>query len=228
MLIFMFMFLIRTKMTVYEYFLTGVQSLENSGGNMVSGPACTPLHCKKSYRQIPTYKPDDARPNDQADGICLQQACRTFPIDFNTKVRLFWQVPSPKSDFSNKFRHLSRTFPTVPSPKSDFSDIFHLSWTFPKGYNTTRTFPIISNIKDAFTAWFQLLSDFSARFKNKREYLSYNVLHSNMFSFILMWLHYPIPPAIYFLHKLNTSDWNIYEQITSKNSSFYNKVISTS
>jgi hypothetical protein len=59
------------------------------------------MHCKKSYRQIPTYKPDDARPNDQADGICLQQACRTFPIYFNTKVGLFWQVPSPKSDFSD-------------------------------------------------------------------------------------------------------------------------------
>ncbi len=80
------------------------------------------IHCKKSYRQIPTNKPDDARPNDQADGICLQQACWTFLTYLNTKVGLFRQVPSPKSDFSDMF-HLSWTSDRL-QHNSDFSDNF--------------------------------------------------------------------------------------------------------
>jgi hypothetical protein len=39
-----------------------------------------PMHCKKTHRHIPTSEPDDAGPNGQADGKCVQQTCRTFPL----------------------------------------------------------------------------------------------------------------------------------------------------
>jgi hypothetical protein len=71
-------------------------------GKFLYGKACgwqllpdvTPQ--EKRYHQIPTTKLDDAKPYDQAAGICLQQAYRTFPTCFNAKEGLFRQVPSPK------------------------------------------------------------------------------------------------------------------------------------
>jgi hypothetical protein len=92
------------------------------------------VHCKKTYRQIPISEPDYARPNNQADGVCLRQTCRTFPTSSNTLVELFRHFPVPKLDFSHIFQLLSRTFPTcsttavrlfphIPITKMDFSDI---------------------------------------------------------------------------------------------------------
>ncbi len=53
----------------------GNRGYESLGPDHFAVQVAFVMHCKKSYRQIPTYEPDDARPNGQADGIYLQQAC---------------------------------------------------------------------------------------------------------------------------------------------------------
>jgi hypothetical protein len=49
-------------------------------GQWVSEDSNCLYTAKKSIAIIPTSRPDDAGPNGQADGKCVQQTYRTFPL----------------------------------------------------------------------------------------------------------------------------------------------------